>query len=61
MHKVAAAEELGADVFLSPTANCAEATSRDHGDMAVLKVDTLTEAIEQMDAFANDGEYITCD
>lgn len=61
VHKVAAAEELGADVFLSPTANCAEATSRDHGDMAVLKVDTLTEAIEQMDAFANDGEYITCD
>lgn len=60
VHKVAAAEEIGAEVFLSPAANCAEATSRDHGDMTVLKVDTLQQAIEQMEAFASGGEYETC-
>lgn len=60
VHKVAAAEEIGAEAFLAPSANCAEAVSRDHGDLTVLKVDSLAEAIEQMDAFANGGDYTTC-
>ncbi|MGP6175150.1 YlbL family protein [Corynebacterium sp. A21] len=60
VHKVTASEGIGAEVFLAPAANCAEATSRDHGDMTILKVDTLQHAIEQMDAFATGGDYETC-
>ncbi|QGU06664.1 Lon protease [Corynebacterium occultum] len=61
VHKVAAAEDIGAEVFLAPSANCAEATSRGHGELIILKVDSLREAIDQMDAYANGGDYITCE
>lgn len=60
VHKVDAAEELGAEVFLAPTANCEEATSRDHGDMTVLAVDSLSHAVEQLAAFDAGGDYQTC-
>lgn len=62
VHKVRAARDAGAEVFLAPSANCAEAVSRDHGDMAVLKVDTLAEAIDQMAAYdARPGSALTCE
>ena len=62
IHKVRAARDAGAEVFLAPSANCAEAVSRDHGDMAVLKVDTLAEAIDQMAAYdARPGSALTCE
>lgn len=62
VHKVRAARDAGAEVFLAPSANCAEAVSRDHGDMAVLKVDTLAEAIDQMAAHdARPGSALTCE
>lgn len=60
VHKVDAAEAAGAEVFLAPSANCAEATSRDHGDMTILSVDTLTGAIDQMAAYEEGGDYRTC-
>lgn len=59
-HKVRAAREAGAEVFLSPTNNCAEALSADRGDMTILKVDTLEHAIEQMDAFSTGGDFEAC-
>lgn len=59
-HKVRAAEEAGAEIFLSPTDNCAEALTADRGDMTILKVDTLEHAIEQMDAFNFGGDFETC-
>ncbi|MBI9001622.1 PDZ domain-containing protein [Corynebacterium sp. CCM 9185] len=61
-HKVRAARDAGAEVFLAPSANCAEAVSRDHGEMSVLKVDTLTEAIDQMSAYdSRPGSAVTCE
>ncbi|NLZ57113.1 MAG: PDZ domain-containing protein, partial [Corynebacterium sp.] len=59
-HKVRAAEEAGAEIFLAPTDNCAEALTADRGDMTILKVDTLEHAIEQMDAFNFGGDFETC-
>lgn len=46
VHKVRAAEEIGAELFLAPAANCAEAVSRDHGDLVVAEVETLDDAVE---------------
>ena len=59
-HKVRASRDAGAELFLSPEENCAEATSRDTGDMVVAKVHTLDDAISAMDAFAHGGEVDTC-
>ncbi|MEZ2121464.1 PDZ domain-containing protein [Corynebacterium sp. CCM 9203] len=62
VHKVRAARDAGAEVFLAPTANCAEAVSRDHGEMTVLKVDSLSDAIDQMAAYdAHPGSAVTCE
>lgn len=60
-HKVRAAGEAGAEIFLAPTANCAEALTADYGDMTILQVDSLEQAIEQMEAYTSGGEYQTCE
>ncbi|MFP7366337.1 PDZ domain-containing protein [Corynebacterium callunae] len=59
-HKVRAAEEAGAEVFLAPADNCAEAMSAKPEDMTILEVTTLDNAITQMEAFAQGGDYETC-
>lgn len=59
-HKVAAAEEDDMDLFLAPAANCAEAVSRDHGDLVIASVTTLEDAIEAMAAFEAGEEFATC-
>lgn len=60
VHKVNAAEADGAELFLAPAANCAEAISRDHGDLMVAKVETLEDAITAMDNFATGTDVETC-
>ncbi|MBV7302883.1 PDZ domain-containing protein [Corynebacterium sp. TAE3-ERU2] len=61
-HKVTAAHrDAGAEVFLAPEANCAEALKGDHGDMDIIKVTDLAGAIESMQAYKNGGDYPTCD
>lgn len=60
VHKINASEEEGVELFLAPSDNCAEAVSRDHGDMVVASVDTIDDAITQMDNFANGDEVDTC-
>ncbi|GAB2499963.1 Putative serine protease HtrA [Corynebacterium atrinae] len=60
VHKVRAAQEDGAELFLAPAANCSEATSRDHGDMVIAKVSTLDEAITAMTDFAAGRDVATC-
>ncbi|MEX3515647.1 YlbL family protein [Corynebacterium sp. 32222D000AT] len=60
VHKVDAAEEAGAELFLAPSGNCAEATSRDHGDMVIASVDTLDDAIAAMDDFDAGRDVKTC-
>ncbi|ALC05244.1 hypothetical protein CDES_03960 [Corynebacterium deserti GIMN1.010] len=59
-HKVRAAEDAGAEVFLAPADNCAEAMSAKPENMTVLKVDTLSQAIEQMAAYNEGADYQTC-
>ena len=61
VHKVRASREVGAELFLAPAANCAEAVSRDHGDLVVARVETLVDAINQMDRFAAGEEVDPCE
>ena len=61
VHKVHAAQEAGAELFLAPADNCAEAVSRDTGDMVVAKVHTLDDAIEAMQNFAEGNAVETCE
>ena len=60
VHKVRASRDAGAQLFLSPAENCAEAISRDTGDMVVAKVHTLDDAITAMHDFAAGDEVETC-
>lgn len=59
-HKVRSARDLGAEVFLAPEANCAEAVSRDTGDMVVLKITDLDQAIQQLKNYSEGSEVSTC-
>ncbi|MBN9644439.1 PDZ domain-containing protein [Corynebacterium mendelii] len=60
-HKVEAAVNAGADVFLAPTGNCAEAVAKPHGQMLVLKADDLADAVNQIEAFKKGSGYTTCE
>lgn len=60
VHKVEAAEENGVELFLAPSANCAEAMSRDRGDLVVASVDTLEDAVTAMEDFAAGRDVKTC-
>lgn len=59
-HKIAAASEAGAQVFLAPEDNCAEALSRSYGSTEVLAVRSLDDAIEQLDAYHQHRDPRTC-
>lgn len=59
-HKVRAAEEAGAEVFLAPSQNCAEANSAKPENLTILKVDTLPQAIDQMAKFNEGSGFETC-
>lgn len=47
-HKILAADEAGATVFLVPADNCSEAKTAEHGDMTMVKVDTLGSAVDSL-------------
>ena len=59
-HKVRAAKDAGAQVFLTPAANCAEAASAKVEGITLLKVGTLDEAVRQLDAYNTGGAPTTC-
>lgn len=59
-HKVDAAESAGAELFLAPSSNCAEAMSRDRGDLVVASVDTLNDAVTAMEDFSAGRDVKTC-
>lgn len=61
VHKVDAAEEKGAELFLAPRENCAEAVSRKPDAIVVAAVDTLEHAIAQMAAFDVGGDVEVCE
>ncbi|MQM28323.1 YlbL family protein [Glycomyces albidus] len=58
--KVTASVELGADVFLSPASNCSDAVTVAHGDMTIVRVETLEDAVSALETLAADGAVTTC-
>lgn len=59
-HKIEGARNGGAELFLAPEKNCAEARKADSGDMIVAKVGTLDDAIAAMHAFSTGQQVETC-
>lgn len=60
-HKIEGARDGGAELFLAPEKNCAEARKVDSGDMVVAKVSTLDDAINAMHDFSTGQEVQTCE
>lgn len=56
--KIAGARDEGAELFLAPTANCGGVDGADPGDMRVVPVATLDEAVDVLSAVAS-GEVDT--
>lgn len=56
--KLAAASNAGVDLFLAPAWHCDEvlASPYDDGDMRVLKVDTLSDAITDLETYQDDPD-----
>lgn len=50
--KIAAASDDGASLFLAPADNCDEAVAADNGDMQVVRIETLDDAIAAVEAAA---------
>ncbi|HJG45856.1 YlbL family protein [Corynebacterium variabile] len=59
-HKISAAKNAGASVFLVPAGNCSEAASADSGDMTLLEVDTLDGAVDALTAHNKGEDVETC-
>lgn len=59
-HKITAAKDAGASVFLVPADNCDEATSADEKGIELIKVDTLTHAIDGLRTLSAGGEPPRC-
>lgn len=59
-HKIAAAGEAGASVFLVPADNCDEAKSAGVGGVALLKVETLEQTINSLRTLSAGGEPPRC-
>jgi Lon-like protease len=59
-HKMLAASEAGATVFLVPADNCAEARTAHQDGLTLIKVDTLTSAVDALKSYSAGGEPPTC-
>ena len=59
-HKMLAAHEAGASVFLVPADNCAEARGGNDGGLELVKVETLGQAVDALNAFSAGGEPPRC-
>ncbi|WP_041782689.1 YlbL family protein [Mycolicibacterium chubuense] len=59
-HKIVAAKDAGATVFLVPTDNCDEAKTADEKGIELLKVDTLSQAIDSLRTLSAGGEPPRC-
>ncbi len=58
-HKMLAASEAGAKVFLVPVDNCYEARSEPHG-LTLIKVETLDQTVEALHVLRDGGEPPLC-
>ena len=59
-HKMMAAQEAGATVFLVPAENCDEAKSARGDGMELVKVDTLGSAVDALHTISAGGRAPTC-
>jgi PDZ domain-containing protein len=59
-HKMLAAREAGATVFLVPADNCDEAKTAHEDGLQLVKVDTLGHAVDALDALSAGGEPPRC-
>lgn len=58
--KITASSEAGAEVFLSPASNCADAASVAPEKMTIVKVETLADAVAALESIAAGDEVTTC-
>jgi PDZ domain-containing protein len=59
-HKMLAAREAGATVFLVPADNCAEARTAHEDGLQLIKVETLTGAVDALKTYSAGGEPPGC-
>ncbi len=59
-HKMVAAREAGATVFLVPADNCDEAVTREQDGMKLVKVDTLGGAVDALHALSTGADAPRC-
>jgi Lon-like protease len=59
-HKILAAHDAGATVFLVPADNCDEAKSAHEGGIDLVKVDNLQDAVDALKAISAGGEAPRC-
>jgi len=59
-HKMSAARDAGATVFLVPAENCDEAVTGDQDGMRLVKVDNLTTAVDALRALSSGGDAPHC-
>jgi Lon-like protease len=59
-HKIRAAREAGATVFMVPSENCDDATSAAPDGLTLVRVGTLHDAISALEALANGLPIATC-
>ena len=59
-HKMASAQDAGAEVFLVPAENCDEARTMPDRHMELVKVETLPQAVDALNAVASGGKPPVC-
>ncbi|MBC2682071.1 YlbL family protein [Corynebacterium anserum] len=59
-HKIRAAQDAGAKVFLVPADNCSEALSAERNGMDLIKVDSLEDAIGDLKNYTSGKDFDTC-
>ena len=59
-HKILAAREAGATVFLVPADNCTEARSAREDGLELVKVETLSQAVDALNTISAGGEPPRC-
>mgnify|MGYP000895509421 FL=1 len=59
-HKMSAARDAGATVFLVPAENCDEAVTEEQDGMRLVKVDTLGTAVDALHALSTGGDAPHC-
>jgi PDZ domain-containing protein len=60
LHKMGAAHDAGATVFLVPAENCSEANSKQVPGLQLVKVDNLGGAVDALHAVAAGGKPPSC-